>query len=488
MASLGSLPALAVQKPPDPLENASRLLNIQGGLQQQQIGAVQLQQAQQSQRDTQAMTAALRDWDASKGYDALTSAAIKNGASSNAVFALQQHVLQQRELKTKVATEELALQSQKHDLMLGHIRQLQAMPDDQLSASLIPKVQELVKNGLLTPEEVQQLPDPTNMTPDHIRQSLDIFAKGYMGEKQQNAEEMKRREVAAQELAAQARMKAAGKQPEGETPLGQPRVDQLNKMMEQRYQVLHPNQPLAPFYRVPPDATQKDFDRIDKMMESEEKAKGTQAQLATANAFREGMFTLSQQAADERKEKEGSKWVSWTDESGKSVAGPRSMAKARGAEDIADVPTEQIRNIQDARGVVQLINKRGDGNQADKQGILQLIDSLDKDGKLGIVASRLNSFLAGGVGASPSDDPRIITLMDKGNLAMTLSMKAHFGASGGRSPQMLEHFLGMANAKKMDATTLRAGFKAIGDYMEDRAMQPVQNAPQVKSDPLGLFK
>jgi hypothetical protein len=55
-------------------------------------------------------------------------------------------------------------------------------------------------------------------------------------------------------------------------------------------------------------------------------------------------------------------------------------------------------------------------------------------------------------------------------LGDTATMLAHFGASGGRSPQMLQHFLDLANAKKMDGPTLKAGVMSMVDYMTDRAM------------------
>ncbi len=175
----------------------------------------------------------------------------------------------------------------------------------------------------------------------------------------------------------------------------------------------------------------------------------------------------------------------WQEPSGRTVAGPASLAAQSGAKNPAQVPTEEIRNINDARQAVNLLDKQGKNPQS--MGVIQLVDQLGKEGKLGIVASRLNSWLAGGVGTSPGDDPRIITLLDKAQLAMTLTMKAHFGASGGRSPQMLQHFLDMANAKKMDETTLGSGFRAIENYMQDRAMIP-GSGPQESSAPSGAIK
>lgn len=67
---------------------------------------------------------------------------------------------------------------------------------------------------------------------------------------------------------------------EGELPLGK-RIPQMNQILTSRYQVLHPNAPLPPQYTLAPDATQKDYDRVDKGLDSEEKAvaaKGVQDQ------------------------------------------------------------------------------------------------------------------------------------------------------------------------------------------------------------------
>jgi hypothetical protein len=175
----------------------------------------------------------------------------------------------------------------------------------------------------------------------------------------------------------------------------------------------------------------------------------------------------------------GAKWMTWS-EDGRTVAGPMSMAQQRGAQNPAELPQQEVRDVQNARHAVNLLSKQGDPKKPESQGVLQLIDSLDKDGKLGVLASRWNSFMTSGVGASPDDDPRIVTLINKNMLGDTATMLAHFGASGGRSPQMLQHFLDLSNSRKMDGVTLRAGTRAILDYMQDRAMIPgerVANAP-----------
>jgi hypothetical protein len=258
-------------------------------------------------------------------------------------------------------------------------------------------------------------------------------------------------------------------------PLGASQVGQLNTALTDRYQVLNPGKPLPAEFTLPANATQKDYDRIDKGLESVEKAQGTKAQQQTANALREQAAALAQQNQQDRQDKEGMTWVSWQDKDGRTVAGPMSMAKAAGAKDYAQVPTEEVRNITDARQVVNMVDKKGDAKgDPSTWGVLQLADSLNKDNKMGAFVSRYNRLMTQGVGAEPNDDPRIIALLDKGQLMTTLTMKAHFGAGGGRSPQMLDHFLQLADAGKMDAPTFMGGTRTILDYMNDRAELPNQ--------------
>jgi hypothetical protein len=266
----------------------------------------------------------------------------------------------------------------------------------------------------------------------------------------------------------------------GNQPLGD--VTDLNKAMADRYQVLHPGASLPPEYTLPDNATKDDFDRRDKLLSAEETATGNQESKKQSEQMRQAMLALATQRANTTEGTQGSKWVTWTDKNGRQVAGPRSEAEKAGATDAADLQGQEIRDVQNARNVAHIITKQGDPNKPETQGVLQLLDSLDKDGMLGVLASRYNKFLTGGVGASPNDDPRIITLINKNMLADTGAMLAHFGASGGRSPAMLQHFLDLANVGKMDGVTLRAGVKAIADYMQDRGMMPEQsgtNGPAV---------
>jgi hypothetical protein len=77
-------------------------------------------------------------------------------------------------------------------------------------------------------------------------------------------------------------------------PFGADKAAQINGMMEKRYQVLHPNQPLPDEYKVTADSTPKDFDRADKILQQSENAAATQAQRDTANSMREAVIKFTQ--------------------------------------------------------------------------------------------------------------------------------------------------------------------------------------------------
>lgn len=88
---------------------------------------------------------------------------------------------------------------------------------------------------------------------------------------------------------------------EQEKPLAE-RVEQLNQMLTSRYQVLNPGKPLPPQYTLSKGATKADFDRIDKGLESEERAKGTKAQQEQANEMRRQTLALAQHKETEKDE------------------------------------------------------------------------------------------------------------------------------------------------------------------------------------------
>jgi hypothetical protein len=221
----------------------------------------------------------------------------------------------------------------------------------------------------------------------------------------------------------------------------------------------------------------RDVDNIEKIVAGVESRKLREATLAQTKSLAEQGLDIRRDIAEQGKEAKERKWSMWQESDGRTVAGPLSQAEKEGGQNIAELPTKEVNDVFNARNAVKIMTKVGDPAKPETQGTLQLIDSLDRDGKLGILASRWNHFITTGVGASPGDDPRIITLIDKNLLGQTATMLTHFGASGGRSPLMLQHFLDQANAGKMDALTLRAGTKATVDYMQDKAMYPKSQLP-----------
>jgi hypothetical protein len=270
-------------------------------------------------------------------------------------------------------------------------------------------------------------------------------------------------------MAAFKALKSAGQKPpepkEGELPLGE-RVGQLNDMLKARYQVLNPGQELPPQYLLPANATQKDYDRVDKSLEAEERARGTKAQQDTANEIRRQTAELTRQNAQERQDKEGLQPVIGNDPAtGRRVLVPLAEAKKMGLTSLMKADVDMANKSEAAKHWIQLADKQGDSPQT--MGIVQLIDKMEREGKLGIAASRWNEFMAGRIG---NGDPEFTALRAKIALGNTKLMQAHVGSRGGSF--MLEHFEDLANAKKMDAATLRSGILSELDYMKDVAMAP----------------
>jgi hypothetical protein len=171
-------------------------------------------------------------------------------------------------------------------------------------------------------------------------------------------------------------------------------------------------------------------------------------------------------AADQRA---GRKVVMGTDSAGNPVMASEDEATKLGLTDVMDAPADTENKAFSARHFLPL----ADRSDPKHPGILQMIDALDRKGKLGPVASRFNDFMAGKVGAGDPDFEKLRVAM---GLATTLLMNLHVGSRGGS--YMMEHFQDLANAGKMDAATLRAGVQQEVDYARDRAMLPPSGEQQ----------
>jgi hypothetical protein len=476
---MGGFPALAIQQPPSVMDEYTRAVQLRSLMGQAQMQQLQLQ-------DQQASTRAMQQWDG-KDFNDYADLLRKNGASAQTVMGVHQHLLQM-ENEAALARKNDAEGSAKnyettqkiYDHFSAQLDNLKGLsPDDQASGFEKAK-QDTVRQY---PQTAQFLGNLHYQGADQ----LDSLEKVLMGESNFTKQQLERAQTQdALNKATLAQMQAAKiplEEEEIRQRIGGFNIPQLNTGLQTRWQVLHPGQALPPQFTLQPGSSPKDFERIDKVLEQTEKSAQTKSQQDISTGIRQQMLGLAQEKAEEAKtraeeatEKQQMKWVEYTD-AGRTVAGPLSQAKAAGATDMSELGQKDVQDIREARNVHQLISKQGDPSRPENMGVNQLIDSLARDNKLGIVSSRLNSFLTGKVGTLPGDDPRIAALLNKADLAMTASMKAHFGASGGRSPQMLEHFLNMANARKMDAPALKAGFAAVDDYMQDRGRLPASAAP-----------
>lgn len=250
-------------------------------------------------------------------------------------------------------------------------------------------------------------------------------------------------------------------------------VQNANLANTRRWQVLHPGQPLPGDLTLPQNASKDEYARVEKQLNDLTQLEGVKAQRDAANAARNA-------SQNQSAEKFGIESVTGTDpKTGKEVLVSEADAKAMGLTGVMKADSQDVSKAQSARHWIPLASKsatieRVNPNDpmspaanSEDMGILQLIDDLDKRGKLGAVASRWNDFLAGNVGAG---DPEVEALRTKIGLSTTLLMNAHVGSRGGS--YMMEHFENLANAGKMDAATLRSGVKSELDYIKDRAMLP----------------
>jgi len=468
---LGGYSSIPFQ-PQDPSESIRNIVALRGLMQGQQLQQQQVQAAQLENQQRQYNFAATRatnqayqnaikiDENGHPTFDenALTKSLSDAGFGSEAPTILQ-HLTDYQKSRADLNESQNKIQNTSKDAMGALGRAVQAAKYDPALTQTI--IEHGLSDPTLTPQgqqQLQQMRTAIGQNPDLIKQWADNAVM----------QSPKQQELANAREVATIR---ASKPPEGELPLGD-KVPQLNAALTQRYQVLNPGKELPAFYQLPADATQKDYDRIDKSLAATEGATATKAQQETANQIRQQTLELAQEGRAEKKETEGLQWVTGTDpKTGKDVLVPLSQGKTMGLADMGKADTDLVNKAHAGRTWLQLATQQApDGAPPDQMGIMQLIDRLDREGKLGPVASRWEDFLAGKVGAG---DPEYAALRAKMGLSTTKLMQAHVGSRGGSF--MLEHFEDLANAKKMDAATLKAGVASEINYVNDVAMLP--NAP-----------
>jgi hypothetical protein len=259
-------------------------------------------------------------------------------------------------------------------------------------------------------------------------------------------------------------------------------VDKTNNALQTRWQVLNPGEPLPDQFKLQPGAGSEDFARVDKIMEGTERAEQAKLGLENTKTQQKTIDAIRQQSFDMLSSKEGLTWVTGTatqgPSAGKVVAVPQSDIQKYGIQDAGKMESADITKTQSGRQWLTLANKQGPTNDPSQQGIMQLIDNLDKDGKLGPLAGRWNDFMAGKFG---SGDPEYSALKTKLDLSNTLLATVHSGRLG---PYLMENMQSLANAGKMDGPTLKSAFQSERNYVEDRAMDPnppANNPPPAKN-------
>jgi len=123
--------------------------------------------------------------------------------------------------------------------------------------------------------------------------------------------------------------------------------------------------------------------------------------------------------------------------------------------------------------------------------INSIINQADKDGDLGVVATRWNDFLTNKLGSDPTKTQVFAKLSSELGFLSTAVSMAHGGLRGGSSPTMVEHWEKALDAK--DPQTLRAKLGEAKKWMEgyatlDRGMADISALPGAGPDVNALRK
>jgi hypothetical protein len=457
---MGSMfPALDIKAPQSPLQQFGEAQQIVAGQQQRQLTALQIQQEQQNITDQHAMTAAMSQWDG-KDPGQLPMLTLRNGGSGAAAFKVNQQTQSIRLQASEIAKNEAATNLSQIDVILKTHDEYRGRILNITDNMTDPAAKQTAWAAEYAKEQAAGTPIPPGVTSQYpgdgpARAIANSFALGSQLVKEQQDK---------QKMALEAWKPAGGELTNvltGEKTGGISHVEPLNAGLQSRWNVLHPGAKLPDYFTLPANASPADFERIDKIMQQEEGARGTVAQQGVANAIR-------QQSYDFMTDKLGLKPVQGTDPAtGRTVAVPYSQALQMGIKDATELPADDYKKSLAARHWLTLANKQAPaGSDASDMGISQLLDKMDKAGKLGPLAGRWNDFMTTGWGAGDADYAALRTKMD---LSSTLLGSVHTGRLG---PYLLENLASLAQAKKMDAPTLKSAFNTEVNYVTDRALDP----------------
>lgn len=252
---------------------------IQGGQQQLQSGAADLQLKQQQLKDNEAVNRAIQE---DGDFSTLPERARQYGASGSTVLNLHKQALQHREDLTKADDTTLDLEDKKHEYLYNGLKNITDNPGDNPSDKIGSFIDEATNSRYITPQDAQRYKQQlATLSPDEVLPWAKTIEGTMYGSKGLIQEEIQRRTAGLAQYGA---------------PLTPQQVSQYNSGIAQRWQVLHKGQPVPPEYVLGKDATSKDFDRVDKLLNSGENA---EALLNQRNATNElAKQRLAQQAGN----------------------------------------------------------------------------------------------------------------------------------------------------------------------------------------------
>jgi hypothetical protein len=196
-------------------------------------------------------------------------------------------------------------------------------------ANYDPRVAHRLLDPLGDSPQIQQMRQLIDSNPQQFKQLVDSArAASPIQQKMENERKV-------------AEIRAAGTVKEGELPLGE-KVPQLNQGLARRFQVLNPGAALPAEYTLPANATQKDFDRIDKILTQTEQAQGVKAQQEFAHGVQLQNLQLSKQAHADAQAQHAAKPVLAYDSSNQAHLLPEGDAKAAGYTGITEATPKQI--------------------------------------------------------------------------------------------------------------------------------------------------
>lgn len=290
------LTALSVNPPPDPSVALSRMVQLKSLMGQQQLQQAQLRSADYQMQATQAQNDAFRGAvtlgdDGAPVFDKekITKALATSGFGSEIPSIITNLTKMDQDAAALRKTQnENVTATQDYVGSAAHAIKLMKSKDGTYDMGAVNAALDHAATFPSMKPQIEDLRQKINADPSHIDNVLS------------QVEQMsgKQRTLASEEENAAAHMKEASKVPAGDELLGD-RVPMLNQGLQQRFQVLNPKQPLPANLQLPENATSKDFDRVDKIMEANERAKGTKAQQDETNAIRQQTIQLTQAAREQ---------------------------------------------------------------------------------------------------------------------------------------------------------------------------------------------